>query len=152
MAATINQLFRHPETVRCAAQALQARGVAPEEISLAGGEAVGLLSGSVVSRPLPNPVPLVRRPAIGHPRGAPLYSPETTLVLSVATRRLPEAAEVRQLLEAAAAAEGPQVRPDRPFDPNAPPAPGQVLDAELVSEDVPASRINMQVPDEGLGS
>jgi hypothetical protein len=151
VAATINQLFRHPETVRRAAQALQARGVAPEEISLAGGDAVGLLSGSVVSRPLPGPVPVGSRPAIGHPRGAPLPSPETTFVLSVATGRLPEA-EVRQLLEAAAAAEGPEVRPDRPFDPNAPPAPGQVLDSELVSEDVPASRVNMQVADGGLGS
>jgi hypothetical protein len=144
--AAINQLFRHPETARRAAQALQARGVAPEEISLAGGDAVGLLSGSVVSRPLPGPVPVGSRPEPSCPP-----TPETTLVLSVATGRLPEA-EVRQLLEAAAAAEGPEVRPDRPFDPNAPPAPGQVLDSELVSEDVPASRVNMQVADGGLGS
>jgi hypothetical protein len=144
VAATINQLFRHPEAARRAAQALQERGVAPEEISVAGGDAVGLLSGSLVSRPLSSSVGAVHRPA------AP-QTPETTVVLSVATERLSET-EVRRLLEEAAAAEGPAVRPNRRFDPNTPPAPGEVTEEELVSDTVPAARVNMQVPDRGLGS
>jgi hypothetical protein len=163
VAATINQLFRHPETARRAAQALQERGVAPEEISVAGGDGVGLLSGSLVSRPLPDPshrrAAAVPPPRSGEGRAratrgstsAALQTPVTTVVLSVATERLSES-EVRRLLEEAAAAEGPMVRPNRRFDPNEPPAPDEVTDEELVSDDVPAARVNMQVPDRGLGS